>query len=297
MTKLSILLIFSTTVALSQADTIEKDTSVVLVELFLKNGKKMEGVVLDRSREFLTFKTINSDTIQIAPDQILGIVSVTQNKIIDLQLPIFENQFGYKYFLTHSAVPVPPKKWYYSNYYILFSNFNYGISKRLSAGMTCITFNPLALFSPKLKFTFNPDSKVKFAINAQYLYVRVWDSSNGYEGYNNGFFQAIATRGSAQNNFTIGIGKFISQGGVEQGYIATLALVKKVSPKLSFITENNLLIRSKSSYTWGLLSAGVRFNRKNHAFDLGILAPAIIGRPAILAIPIPFISYNLRLSR
>jgi len=295
--RLLILFVFSTTVALSQADTIEKDTSVVRVQIFLKNGKKIEGFVLDKSREFLTFKTITSDTIQIASEQILGIVSVLQQKIIDLQLPIFENQFGYKYFLTHSAVPVTPKKWYYSNQYILFSNFNYGISKRLSAGMTCITFNPLALFSPKLKFTFNPDRKVKFAINAQYLYVRGWNSSNGYEGYNNGFFQAIVTSGSAQNNFTIGIGKFISQGGVEQGYIATLALVKKVSPKLSFITENNLLIGSKNSYTLGLLSAGMRFNRKNHAFDLGVLAPAIIGRPDIFAIPIPFISYNLRLSR
>lgn len=280
--------IFGYTTVSAQTDSLHQKVTV-----YLKDGKKISGNLVSRNKSETVIVTKTSDTIFFAQAKVLAVVN---EKTTALPQNIFENQFEYRYFLFQSAVPVVKKRWNYSNQFILINNFNYGISNRLSAGVSFFTLDPSALVSPKMKFCFNPNSDIKFSISAQHLYIRIWTSDRGNVGYNLGYIQALLTKGNSQNNLTLGVGKFISQSGIQQGYIGTIALTKRISNKTSFITENNLLIGYDSRVTVGLLSAGVRFNRKMHAFDLGVFAPALIDNFQLSRIVLPFISYNLRIN-
>ena len=289
------LLFFINFTSFAQNEIAKQDTTVTSYEFTFKDGTKLVGQIVDQDKESYSIKTDNFGTIKVASIQVVSIILIGQktNRPISSS---FDNQFGFKYFLFNSAIPVEPKKWFYTNQYLFFSNFSYGISKHISAGVSFFTFVPTSLISPHVKVTLNPTGKTKLAINGQYLFVR----GSG----NSGFFQALVTRGESQNNFTFGVGKFISDRGVDETVILTFAFVKKVGPKLSVISENNILVYSgqpkvnslsRSSNTYGLLSAGLRFDRRMHSFDLGLLVPTS-GLDTNINL-LPYIGFNLKLSR
>lgn len=77
--------------------------------------------------------------MKVGVGQVVSIVLVGQK--IETILPkdkstiYYDNQFGFKYFLINTAIPAEPKKWYYTNQYVAFSSFTYGISKHVSTGI------------------------------------------------------------------------------------------------------------------------------------------------------------------
>ena len=291
---LGCLLLFAwTNLSAQEKETTPQDTTFTNYEFTLKDGTKMVGQLIDQNKESYVIKTSNFGTIKISSNQVVSIILQDQKTKVNKNRSAnyFENQFGYKYFIFNTAIPVEPKKWFYTNQYIFFSSFTYGISKHVSAGVLFFTFVPTILLSPNLKITINPDSKTKFALNSQYLYLRENSSSNFV------LFQGTMTRGDAQNNFTFGIGKFVSYRGVDSGAVITIGFVKKVSSKLSVISENIIIASEASSSTksFGLLSAGLRFDRRMHAFDLGLFAPTS-GLDRNLNL-IPYIGFNLKLSK
>ncbi|MBS1491257.1 MAG: hypothetical protein JSS93_12080 [Bacteroidetes bacterium] len=278
------------------ADSVSKH-----VQFILKNGQQVNGKILMLKKEKYLIETSSGDT-----------VTVEQAQIKTISVPgllgrgYYENQFSYKYFMFNSAVPLAAKKWYFSNQYLFFSSINYGINSHFSAGCAFFSFNPPALFSPKVRYTLNPNSKIKVGINAQYLSIQVSEISAGKKYYQYGLAQAVATYGSSQNNFTLGVGKFISNRGVYGGYVVLLGVAKKIAPRLSFISENNFVLGSLYfsnnfsllSNRFGFLSAGFRFDHTKHAFDLGLISPGVseiyfnMNRVFIF----PFVGYHLKLN-
>jgi hypothetical protein len=275
-----------------ESEPVRQDTIANNFEFTLKDGTKLIGQLIDQNKESYTIKTINFGTIKIASNQVVSIILLDQktSKARASSSSYYENQFGYKYFIFPTAIPAEPKKWFYTNQYVFFSNFTYGISKHVSGGFSFFTFVPTSMISPTLKVTLNPAGKTKFALRGQYIYIRENNTNNA------GFFQAIITRGDAQNNFTLAVGKFISNRGADEGSILTFGFAKKVSPKLSVISENNVIVGNRSNTnTFGLLSVGFRFDRRMHAFDLGLYAPTSgLDRNINL---IPYVGFNLRLSK
>ncbi len=271
-------------------DSIQKDTARVIYEFVLKDGTRLVGQVLDQNIEFYTLRPLHFGTIQIATNQVVSMILQDEKVTRNRSSSYYENQFGIKYFFFPTAIAVERNKWYYTNQYLFFSNFTYGISKRVSAGLSFFTFVPTTFISPTVKITFNPENKIKFAVSAQYIYVRENTRANA------GFVQAILTSGTAQNNFTVGIGGLVSNRGVNEGAVVTFGFVKKVSAKLTAISENNILIgRTSGDNSLGLLSAGLRFDRRTHAFDLGLLVPTSgLERNIYL---IPYLGFNLRLTK
>jgi hypothetical protein len=270
----------------------KQDTTLSNYQFTLKDGTILVGILVDQNKESYIIKTINFGIIKIDSNQVMSIILQDQkiSKARTSSSGYYGNQFGFKYFLFPTAIPVEKNKWYYTNQYIAFSSFTYGINKRVSAGFTFFTFVPTSFLLPALKVTLNPNSKTKFAISGQYLYIR------GNSNSNLGLVQAIITSGDAHNNFTLGVGKFISNRVTNDGAIVTFGFVKKVSPKLTAISENSILIGSNSNTTpFGLLSVGLRFDRRTHSFDLGLLAPTSwLDRNIYL---IPYLGFNLRLTK
>ena len=149
--------------------------------------------------------------------------------------------------------------------------------------------------SPKIKYCLNPDAKYKIALNAQYMHILDWTSTQ-LRTYTFSFAQALITKGNEENNVTLGFGKAIQNTWVSVDYFATLAFTKKLSNRLSFVSDNSLLTNGINDARAYLFSAGFKTIRKNHAFDFGIFTPPLSFNFSNVIIPIPFISYSLKLN-
>lgn len=293
MRKLLTLLVISACYFHCWSQEVSPDTILTRFEFTLRDGSKIVGEMLDQNKEHYVVKTANLGTIKLEVRQVVSVILIdgkTEDRPTkEKTSTYFDNQFGFKYFLISTAIPVEKKKWYYTNQYIAFSSFTYGISKHISAGASFFTFVPTNFFSPNLKVTLNPDSKFKFAVGGQYYFVR---ETNGF-----GIVQALFSSGDSQNNFTFGFSKILSSRGVDTGALLTFGFVKKASAKLSVISENHVIIPSETSTSnaSGFLSAGLRFDRRMHAFDLGIYVPTR-GLERNINV-IPYVGFNVKLNQ
>ena len=120
-----------------EKETTPQDTTFTNYEFTLKDGTKMVGQLIDQNKGSYVIKTSNFGTIKISSNQVVSIILQDQKTKVNKNRSAnyFENQFGYKYFIFNTAIPVEPKKWFYTNQYIFFSSFTYGISKHVSAGV------------------------------------------------------------------------------------------------------------------------------------------------------------------
>jgi hypothetical protein len=296
---LLIILCVSAKLFSQQSEPQRQDSTRVNFEFTLKDGTKLIGQLIDQNKEGYIIKTANLGIIKLPLNQVVSVILQGEKPIVknkeDNPTSYFTNQFGFKYFLVNTGIPVEPKKLFYTNQYVFFSTFSYGFNKYVSGGVSFFTFVPTSYFSPNLKITINPDSKTKFAINGQYYATR---------GSNFGLVQGLLTSGNSQTNFTFGYSKILSGKGSDEGSIVTFAFVKKVSPKLSVISENNIIIPSiqtssnsisSSGNTIGFLSAGLRFDRRMHAFDLGVWIPTSgLDREVYT---IPYLGFHVKLNR
>ncbi|MFM7858064.1 MAG: hypothetical protein ACKO96_40645 [Flammeovirgaceae bacterium] len=265
--------------------------SLTIFEFTLKDGSKVVGQLLDQNKEYYWVESLDIGRVKLEVNKVTGIVIRRQSTTMattDKASFAYENQFGFKYLLVNTAIPAEPKKWYYTNQYLAFSGFTYGINKHLSAGVSFFTFIPSNFFSPNIKITLNPNRKFKIALAGQHYVVR---NSNDFS-----MVQFLFSSGDAQNNFSFGYSSFFSSQEARTGSLLTFGFVKKVSNKVSVISENNVIILSEfSSKDLGYLSAGVRFDRRVHAFDLGIYVPTsdLVSNLSV----IPYIGFNLRMNK
>lgn len=260
-----------------------------LFDIYRKDKTKIRGKVISRDKEKTVIVTEKNDTISLLQSELLGVV-LASNALPNTD----KNNFAYKYFISSSSIPVQNNTWHYSNQNLFFNSVHYGISKKLTAGLSVSTFVQFYA-APKIKYCFNPDGKYKIAINAQYMRVVDW-TSNEQRTYTFSFAQALITKGNDENNWTLGVGKAFQNTWVNIDYFGTLAFTKKLSYRLSFVSDNSVLSSSINSSLAYLFSAGFRIHRKNHAFDLGVFTPPLSFNFSNVVIPIPFISYSLRVN-
>lgn len=202
--------------------------------------------------------------------------------------------------LAPTAFSAEKNRLYFRNYFLYFSQFEYGITENWSVGTTFFTFLPTALFSLSTKVSIPVSKRVRLGINAQYAGLRDGGlfNGNGSTLLGIGYVQGMVTTGDRQNNTTFGLGWGVSNGELSRNVVGTFGLVRKVSPKLSFITENFVLIGQGSLDFAGVLSAGIRFDRRRHAFDLAAYVPLAIGSGVSTSVLfIPYVSYHIRIGR
>lgn len=285
--RLSIIFIFyitsSTLASAQQADTTK------LFDAYRRDKTKVRGKVISRDKEKTVIVTEKNDTISLLQSELPGVV-LASNALPNTH----KNNFAYKYFISCSAMPMQAKTWHYSNQDLFFNSVHYGFSKKLTAALSVSTFDQFYV-APKIKYCFNPDGKYKIALNAQYMRILDW-TSNERKTYTFSFAQALITKGNDENNWTLGVGKAFQNTWVNIDYFGTLAFTKKLSNRLSFVSDNSVLSSSINSSLAYLFSAGFRIHRKSHAFDFGVFTPPLSFNFSNVVIPIPFISYSLKVN-
>lgn len=258
--------------------------------IVLKDGTELRGEILRQDSTEAVIRTKNLGEVRLRSDQIIRIEQV------DAREPggTYVNLFPQTMRMAPTAFSAEKGRAYFRNYFVYFSQFEYGVTDNWSVGTTFYSFLPTNLFSLNTKITLPVSNRLRLGINAQYMAVRFDGPPEGI-----GYVQGIVTTGDRQNNTTYGLGATVSNGEVSSNLIGTFGLVRKVSPKLTFISENFVLFGGGTRVSFaGVLSGGIRFDRRRHAFDLAAYIPIIIGSnlnsPVLL---LPYGSYHLRIGR
>ena len=259
----------------------------------LRDGTELRDDLLREDSTETVIRTRNLGEVRLRTDQI---IRIDRERTRGNDGAAYPNLFPQTMRLAPTAFQAEKGRVYFRNYLLYVSQFDYGITDNWSVGTSFFTVVPTSLFSLNTKVSFPVSNRVRLGVQAQYVGVRF---DRNVEGIT--YLQGIVTTGDRQNNTTFGLGWSVSNGSLSRNVIGTFGLVRKVSPKLSFITENFVLFGGSGGRTvdfTGLLSGGVRFDRRRHAFDVAAYLPVVIGnRWRGPLTPTPFGSYHLRIGK
>jgi hypothetical protein len=261
----------------------------------LRNGTKVRGQLIRQDTIGTIVRTSNLGEVRIPDGQLLRMEMTGSNSgNYGSNNGPFPNQFPQIMNLTPTAFSVARGKVYYHNYYLYISQFEYGITDNWSVGTTFYSFLPTNLFSIVTKFSVPVSARVRLGASAQYGVAQL-----GGEGSGIGFLRGIATFGDTQNNTTIGLGAVAGQGGISNGGLLTIGTVRKITPRTTLISENQILLGVRGGSSVILPSIGLRFDRKRHAFDLSVIVPVVTfnRNNSVPFFILPFGAYRLRLSK
>ncbi|GAB2574861.1 hypothetical protein [Spirosoma areae] len=268
-----------------------------LYRIVLKDGTQLRGELVRQDSSEAIIRTGNLGEVRLTSEQIVRMEQVGAQAEGDG----FPNLFPQTMRVSPTAFSAEKGRFYYRNYGVYFSQFEYGINDNWSVGTTFFSFLPTALFSLNTKVSLPVGNRVRLGINAQYAAIQsdglLFNRGGGsHEGI--GYVQGMITTGDRSNNTTFGLGASVSNGELSSNVVGTFGLVRKLNPKLTFISENIILFGQGSVGFAGLLSGGVRFDRRRHAFDLAAYLPLLIG-PTIRTVLtfVPFGSYHLRIGK
>ncbi|WP_148562420.1 hypothetical protein [Spirosoma radiotolerans] len=265
--------------------------------ILLKDGTQLRGELVRQDSAEAIIRTKNLGEVRLRSDQIVRI----EQQGAQAEGASYPNQFSQTMRLAPTAFSAERNRLYYRNYLLYFSQFEYGITDNWSVGTTFFTFVPIAVFSLSTKVSFPVGDRVRLGVSGQYIGIQsdgflIGGGRGSIQGA--GYLQGIVTTGDRQNNTTFGLGWGVSNGELSRTVVGSFGLVRKVSPKLSFITENFVLLGRGSVNFGGMLSAGIRFDRRRHAFDLAAYIPFFIG-PGVSSLVTfaPYASYHLKIGK
>ncbi|GAB3988851.1 hypothetical protein GCM10028807_12410 [Spirosoma daeguense] len=255
----------------------------------LKDGTQLRGELIKQDSLEAIIRTTNLGEIRVQSEEI-----VRMQKIDEQGRTVFPNIFPHTLRLTPTAFSAEKGRLYYHNYLLYFSQFEYGITDNWSVGTSFFTFLPTVLFSLNTKVTFPVSGRVRMGVNAQYVGLRVDNTAPESLGY----FQGIVTTGDQRNNTTFGLGWSLSNGDISQNFVGTFGLVRKINPRLTLISENMVLFGQGAIDFAGMLSIGLRFDRRRHAFDLAAYVPFVAGPGITQQLTFaPYASYHIRIGK
>ncbi|GAB3276059.1 hypothetical protein GCM10027347_49650 [Larkinella harenae] len=263
-------------------------------DFVLKNGTTLRGQFVRRDSASYLIRTKKDG------DQLLAENDIVRADLVGGTLrsgPDFPNGFPFRLYFMPTGYMPEKKSLYFQNSYVLFSRLDIGITKHWSVGGTFQTLSPQNFHTVSTKLGTKLTSRSHIALHVQYVGVRL----NERLLTRLGLAQGIVTIGNAERNMTVGAGATFSGHGFASSGVVTIGYVRKMTPDLTFISQNNILVGEalEPSYTYltGLSSAGFRFNRHRHAFDTAILFPIFSNKGLIRTSPLPYLSYQVRIGK
>ncbi|UFH52818.1 hypothetical protein [Spirosoma sp. KNUC1025] len=295
---LSFLLVLLSVTVEAQDDYYQKKTPTAQVKpthiIKLKDGTSIRGELIRQDSTEAVIRTNDLGMFRVRADQVVRVVQINAQA----EDEYFPNLFPQTMRFTPTAYSAEKGRVYFRNYFLYFSQFEYGINDNWSVGTTFFSFLPTTLFSLNTKVSLPVSKRVRLGIAAQYVGLQGPDLFVGNTFADAGYVQGIVTTGDRSNNTTFGLGWSISNGDLSSNVVGTFGIVRKVSPKLTFISENVVLFGSGIFDFVGALSGGIRFDRRRHAFDLAAYIPVVIGpRVSSVVTLIPYGSYHLRIGK
>ena len=295
-TKISaiILSLFFSTLSLSQVDLGEPDSQAVIIDM--DDGSVIYGIISNRTEFELTIQSASLGTVTIP------ISTIKKTRFINDVRNILFDKDGYPvdffnsthYFLFPSGYSLRKGQSYYENIWVFANSYSYGVTDNFTISGGAEVFSllflqqrPLMYLSPKFSIPFK-EQKGAFGISSTIL-VLPEDNFNAL-----GFISGSLTLGSRNNNVSFGVGAgFDFDGGITDEIIPlTFSFVKRLSSKISLMSENWLILENDFNDSVSILSAGMRlhFKQVGNTLNLGLVRPIEDIGPLLA---IPFVSATI----
>ncbi|QJX46477.1 hypothetical protein HMJ29_05815 [Hymenobacter taeanensis] len=242
----------------------------------LRSGSTFAGVLRATRPQELEFSTQEPEAVIIPRSQIIRMELIPK---VELDDAMRHPTWGYvgngtRVFFAPTARGLRAGEGYFQIIDLFMLGLNYGITDNVSVGILASAVpgagldNQLVALTPKVSY---PISN-KLSVGAGVLYARIptFDSYGSSSGYGAGVAYGLLTTGSADNNFTVGLGYGFSGGRGEQGFgkspVAVISGATRVSKRISLMSEN-YLITSGSGGLAGLY--GMRLNWPRTTLGIG----------------------------
>ena len=262
-------------------------------EIVLNDGAVFTGTILSRDSTTIVFQTNTISRIDIPVRQMKSLKKI-QPPIPGKRSYKIVNPFPTKYFFTQSAINLQKGEGYYQNTYIFLNSVNYGLTDYFSigAGMEILstigsissnTFSPTWYIAPKLGFKVSD----RFYLGGGVTFANIggfFDNAKIGMGY------GLATFGSTEHNFSIGMTNIYDIDNHDNTVLVTLAGMTRVSERLALVTEN--YISTSNDIGNSIFSYGIRFIASKISVDLGFINNKDIVKSLFLGVP--YVDFNIK---
>ncbi|MBT8229856.1 MAG: hypothetical protein KJO50_06305 [Bacteroidia bacterium] len=243
------------------------------VKIELKDGSVIYGSIVNQTGNNLEVQSDSFGKIEVEISDIKKIdVLKKEQSEKDQKGNSIDYHNSTHYFVAPSAYSLKKGQSYYENIGIFWNSYTTGITDNfsLSLGGEIISLLfaanfPIVYVSPKYSIPFENESGA-FAVTAT-AFTTPEDDFNTY-----GFITGSLTFGNRNTNLTIGSGiGFSSIDGFENEVVPfNFSTMIRIGPKMSFLSENWIIMDEGFNDSFGILSAGLRLHFKNSGSALNV---------------------------
>ena len=237
----------------------------------LKDGSTIFGRIVTVSADTVVFQT-GAGSMQLAVGAIREIKEIPTSDLHEGSY-WFPNPNSTRLFFAPTGQMLKQGEGYVSDYELFFPGFAYGITDNISIGggfslIPAAVEDQAYYFTPKVGFSVT--DKVHLAAGVLFAGTRVGTG---------GVYYAVGTLGDGNGSVTLGGGYGFAGGKIERKPVGMLGAEKRISRRISVVTENYLLPVSNDNI---LYSFGLRFMGEKITTDLALFNVAksgVIGFP------------------
>ena len=240
----------------------------------LTSGTAFAGLLVGLTLEELTFETPDLGRLTVARAAVRTIREAGAVPGLAAGRPdYYDIGNGSRYFFGPSGRNLRQGEGTVQDVSLYFVGGNYGLTNNLSVGGYVSLIpglglqNQLLVLTPKLSIPFRAD----VSLGAGVLFMRIPDFDNNGNGYGVGLLYGAVTKGSADNNVTLGVGYGFAGNDVGSTPTLLISGQRRISRKVSLITEN-YLVASNNAVLGGLY--GIKLNWQRTSFGMAALYAA-----------------------
>lgn len=227
----------------------ETEETKKIYRITLKGGEVVYCEIISRNNEEIVVKS-----------ELYGELTIPQNKIKELKR--YNERLGNEFdeetlitssfnFLTPTAYTLKKDESYLANKYLFYNQVNYGLNDNLQIGAGIEFLSTLFGNSPtyylSLKGKIELADKLKLSGNLIF--------ANGNLLSDKILLGSVATTtyGTYKNNISFGVGGLFYENKIQEQPMITLAVVKQITDKISFISDNFYLpiLGTSNYYSYG----------------------------------------------
>lgn len=288
---LLVLLFLCSIMALSTSTSSAQETeSQEIWYIQTNDGNEFEGVIKEETADYIILETKKFGEVKISKNMIDTRVrsSKSGSGVEELR-----NRMTHRYFYSNSGYGLKKGQAVYSNYLLMFNQFDYGFTDRISGS---IGFIPLFLFgTAETPFWYSlrynqplANDHVRLGVRMQGAGVLgVQDSFSPF-----GFLSFTGTFGVPDRNITVGIGYGLYDGTLTEIPLVSISGMYRVGQKNYLLAESYITTNDVGGV--GLLFAGARHVGNSIGVDYGLIMP--IGSDGVL-FALPLIGINVPIGK
>ncbi len=227
----------------------------------LRTGTAFDGKLTAHQPQQLEFLTVDLGTVSVERSNILRLQELT-TELVQRPANWMDIGNGNRLFFAPTARNLRRGEGTLQDITLYFVGANYGITDNFSMGAIVSVLPGVPLRYQFLALTpkFSARISENWHAGAGVLYLRIPDFDQDNKASGVGLAYGVATYGSADNNFTVGLGYGFAGGEIGSTPVLQVGGQRRMSRRVSLITENYIIANSNSGLG-GLYGAKINWQR------------------------------------